>query len=80
MPRVKLGERDDTLSRIIKANMARYGVPLEKILKALRISSSTHFKRMREPDTMSIRELRVYIKILHIPDEDILMILKGERR
>lgn len=80
MPRVKLGERDDTLSRIIKANMARYGIPHERLEKALRISTSTHFKRMREPDSMSVKELKGYIRLLHISDEDILQALKGGDR
>ena len=77
MPRVKLGEKDLTLPRIMKANMILYAVPHQRIEKALRISQSTFFKRMRDPDSMTVGELRGCIKILHMSDEDILQALKG---
>ena len=82
MPRVKLGEKDLTLPRKMKANMALYAVPHQKIEKTLGISQSTFFKRMRDPASMTVRELVGFAKILHMSGEDVLegLGLKGETR
>lgn len=80
MPRVKLNKPDTSFSRKIKARMKYLEISPEQIAKAQGFSVSTHHKRMREPDTITRGEYRVYVRLLHISDEDILQDLKGERR
>ena len=67
------------LGRVIKSNMERYGISCEKLMKRAGISKSTHFKRVREPDSMTLGELKVYIQMLKISDGDLLYALKGEK-
>ncbi len=82
MPKVKISETEEQsrfLGRVIKSNMERYGINCEKLIKITRVSRSTHFKRIRNPDAMTLGELKAYIKVLHISDEDLLYALKGEK-
>lgn len=82
MPRVRMSEAEEQrrfLGRVIKSNMERYGISCEKLMKRAGISKSTHFRRVREPDSMTLGELKVYIQMLKISDSDLLYALKGEK-
>ena len=82
MPRIKLSEAEEQkrfLGRVICSNMQRYGITRENLTKRAGICKSTHFKRVSDPDTMTLGELKIYIHALHISDEDLLYALKGEK-
>lgn len=83
MPKVKLSEASEQrrfLGRVIKSNMERYGITCEILMKRAGVSKSTHYKRVRDPDTMTLGEFKEYIKALRITDEDLLYALKGEKK
>ena len=64
MPKVKMSEAEEQrcfLGRVIKSNMERNNITCEKLLKTAGISRSTHFKRIRDPDSMTLGELKIYI-------------------
>ena len=80
MPRVRTSEVEEQrrfLGSIIKANMQRHEVDCDSLMKRTGIKRSTHFKRIREPDTMTVGELKQYVKVLGISDEDLIYCLKG---
>ena len=82
MPKVTLGqyaEKDIDLSRAIKSCVTRTGTDLDKLVNKARITRSTYFRHMREPEQITVRELRTYIQTLHIPKEDILAALYLEK-
>lgn len=82
MPKVKMSEAEEQrcfLGRVIKSNMERNDVTCEKLLKTAGISRSTHFKRIRDPDSMTLGELKIYVRMLKISDSDLLYALKGEK-
>lgn len=80
MPRVRTSEAEEQrrfLGSVIKANMQRNDVDCDSLMKRTGIKKSTHYRRIREPDTMTVGELKKYIKILGISDEDLIYCLKG---
>ena len=82
MPRVRMSEAEEQrrfLGRVIKSNMERNDITCEKLMKGAGISRSTHFKRVRDPDSMTLGELKVYIRMLKISNGDLLYALKGEK-
>ena len=82
MPKVKMSEAEEQrcfLGRVIKSNMERNNITCEKLLKTAGISRSTHFKRIRDPDSMTLGELKIYVRMLKISDSDLLYALKGEK-
>lgn len=75
MPKVVLGkymEKDINFSRAIKSCVARTGTDINKLASKARISRSTYFKHLRDPERITVGELRAYIQTLKIPKEDIL--------
>lgn len=75
MPKIALGqyaEKDINFSRAIKACVTRTGTDIDKLVKKSRISRSTYFNHMREPERITVGELRMYIQTLKIPKEDVL--------
>lgn len=80
MPRVRTSEAEEQrrfLGSVIKANMQRREVDCDSLMKRTGIKKSTHYRRIREPDTMTVGELKKYIKVLGISDEDLIYCLKG---
>lgn len=80
MPKVRTSEAEEQrrfLGSVIKANMQRHEVDCDNLMKRTGIKKSTHYRRIREPDTMTVGELKKYIKILGISDEDLIYCLKG---
>lgn len=83
MGKVKLSEAEEQrrfLSRVIESNMKRYDVDCQKLLKCTGTSRSTHYGRLRNPDSMTLRELKVYVKALQISDDDLLYAIRGEKK
>lgn len=75
MGKVMLGiwtEKNISLSRTIKACMQRTGVKKDKLILKAMISTPTFYTHLKDPEKITIRELRAYITELNIPKEDIL--------
>ena len=78
MAKVLLGryaEKDLNFSVTIEACMKRKRIDAKKLSKRAGIAWSTHYKRLKEIDSMRVGELREYINILYIPEEDVLSAL-----
>lgn len=79
MPKTKtLGQYTDKnvdFARAIRACKERTGTELDKLIKLADISRNTYFVHLREPERMTVGELRVYIHTLKIPKEDIIAAL-----
>ena len=75
MPKVYLtadAKKDEEFRRLVKMAMAREGIYTQRELaKRLICKELTVSKRLREPDTISRRELRNYCKVLKISAEEI---------
>lgn len=71
-------KKNEKFARKIRSQMIECEVSRQKMMKLADISSSTLSHRFYsekaspEPDMMSVRELRVYCKVLKLSDEDIL--------
>lgn len=65
-------EKDDKFACVIRFYMDIGKIDWKTIVKKTNIKQSTHFKRLREPESMTIRELREYINTLKIPEDDVL--------
>ena len=75
MGKVTLGiwtEKNEKLSRIIKARMTMEGISREKIVAKAHISLPTFYVHLKNPDKITFGELRTYINTLNIPKEDII--------
>ena len=60
---------DQHKNRIIAANIERqrklYAVPIDELATAARLKRSSMYNRLREPDRLTIRELRGMARKLH---------------
>lgn len=65
-------EKNINLSRTIKSCMVRTGENREKLVAKAHISLPTFYAHLRDPDKITLGELRAYINNLEIPKEDIL--------
>lgn len=75
MGKVMIGiwtEKNANLSRAIRACMERTGIGREKIVAKAHISAPTFYVHLRDPDKMTLGELRAYVNTLKMPKEDIL--------
>lgn len=78
MAKVMLGrytEKDINFARAIKACVERTGTGIDKLATAARISKCTYYLHLREPERITVGELRAYIRMLNIPQKDIIAAL-----
>ena len=78
MAKVILGrytEKNINFARAVKACVQRTGAEIDKLVAAADISRGTYYKHLREPDLITVGELRAYIKMLNIPKEDVISAL-----
>lgn len=79
MPKtLALGQYTDkniNFARVIRACKERTGTDIDKLIKLAAISRNTYFVHLREPERMTLGELRVYIRTLNIPKEDVIAAL-----
>lgn len=65
-------EKDARLCDVISAYMKLNRINYENISKRLGRCFNTHYNRMKEPEKMTLEELRTYINVLKLPEEEIL--------
>ena len=68
-------EKNINFARAIRACVQRAGAEIDKLVAVADISRATYYKHLREPDLITIGELRAYIKMLNIPKEDVIAAL-----
>lgn len=76
-------KRNKAFALRVRSRIDEYGVSRDKIMKLTGIKRATlshrFFSRSAppEPDMMTVKELRVYCKLLKLSDEDILNFVRG---
>lgn len=78
MPKVSIGRyanEDRELSRIIKAGIERYGKSRKEMMIKAQVSQATYYNRLKHPEDMTLRELRMYRRELNIDDAELLSVL-----
>lgn len=68
----KWAEKDLRFSGIIEGYMKIGRVSATNISKRTGKCLKTHYNRLDEPEKMTIEELRIYIDVLKIPEEEVL--------
>lgn len=72
MPRIKRTASEE-FSDIIKSQIKRQGVgTYENLGKRVGTCKATTAKKINEPDSLTVDELKRYVKALKIPPEDVL--------
>lgn len=81
MPKICLSERqknDENIRRILYKNMGANGMNLRaQLADKLRMNRTTLNNRFKSPSNFSIAELQRIVKLLKIPDNEIVSILKS---
>ncbi|MDE7198803.1 MAG: helix-turn-helix domain-containing protein [Lachnospiraceae bacterium] len=75
MAKVTLGkwtDKNESFSRKIRANRIEEGVGIDILAKKAGIKRSTYFSHLRDPEQITLRELRAYCNTLRIPAESLL--------
>ena len=84
MPKIKalgtFGEKNKRFCDVLEAYMRLSRVDYKKLMKSAGRSSSTYYKRKEEPERMTVSELRAFIKVLKIPEEEVLNFLYEKRK
>lgn len=84
MPKVKaLGlyaEKDIEFARAIEGCAKRKGKRPGDLMNKADIAKTTYYKRLKEPGSMTLRELRIFINEANIPEEDVLNALYLRRK
>lgn len=68
----RYAEKDNKLACVIKFRMNLEKIDRKKLVKRIGIVERTHYNRLNNPESMTVRELREYINCLKIPEEDVL--------
>lgn len=83
MPQVKAlgmyGEKNKRFADVIEAYMKLARVDYKNLMEKAGRHSSTFYKRRDEPERMTVSELRAFIKVLKIPEEEVLDFLYDKR-
>ena len=82
MPKVNIGlytEKDREFIRVIEGCTKRKGKCPKDLMSKAHISSSTYYSRMKNPEDLTIGELRAFISTVDIPEEDMLNVLYQRR-
>lgn len=76
-------KRNKAFALRVRNRIDEYAVSRDKIMKLTGIKHATLSRRFfsktipPEPDMMTVKELRVYCKLLRLSDEDILSFIRG---
>ena len=75
MAKVTLGkwtDKNEGFSRKIKASRIEEGVGIDILAKKAGIKRTTYFSHLRNPEQITLRELRAYCNTLKIPAESLI--------
>lgn len=75
MAKVKLGawtDKNEKFTKKIRAKRIEEGVEIDILAKKAGIEKSTYFSHVRNPERITLRELRVYCNTLKIPAESLI--------
>lgn len=75
MPKTTLGRwtaKNEALTHRIKVNRVDVGLSVEAIAEKAGIKRGAYHMHMRDPELITLRELRAYCNALKIPEEDLL--------
>jgi len=65
-------DKNKKLAKKIKSCRVESDVGIDELLKKVRIQRSTYYNHLRDPEKITLGELRTYINTLNIPVETIL--------
>lgn len=65
-------DKNESFTRKIRANRIEEGVGIDILAKKAGIERSTYFSHVRDPERITLRELRVYCNTLKIPAESLI--------
>ena len=84
MPRVKAlglyGEKNKRFFDVVEAGMKMSRTDYKKLMEKSQRSPATYYKRKREPESMTVSELRAFIRTLGISEEEVLDFLYDKRK
>ncbi len=83
MPRIRKSFEDEnrTFSNIIKAQIIRQGIGTQENLgRKIGECKSTTTKKINQPDSLTIEELRMYVKHLDIKPQEVLELIYGKEK
>lgn len=83
MPKVILGQwtdKNNAFTRNMKACMIQSGKKYTDMAKRAGVSQNTFFCHCREPDRITIKELRAYVQEAKIPENCILDLIYQKRK
>lgn len=78
MPKVVLGQYTEANKRfrqLIEAGLILREKKRDELTTKARMSRATYYNRLRNPESMTVKELRIYRRELGISDEDLLSVL-----
>ncbi len=77
----QITQQNEKFAHLINVKMVDYGVTRKKLMELTGRGTGTMVKRIGKtnpmPDEMTVKELRIYIKILKLSDDDILDFVRG---
>lgn len=76
MPRIKALKTECT-GNVIKAAAMRRGYSLQRLAKVTGIKPRTLYRRIAEPHTMTVDEIRTMDAVLHLEDAEVLEFVRG---
>lgn len=82
MPKIALGQwaqKDEQFIRNLKAELCRKGKNYKNLMRRTGTSQGAVYKRYREPETMTVLELRGYIQEAGLSEDDVLDFLFKDR-
>lgn len=78
MPKVVLGqyaEANKKFRQLIEVGLILREKKRDELTTKARMSRATYYNRLRNPESMTVKELRIYRRELGISDEDLLSVL-----
>ena len=77
----QITQQNEKFAHLINVKMVDYGVTRKKLMELTGRGTGTMVKRIGKtnpmPDEMTVKELRIYINILKLSDDDILDFVRG---
>jgi predicted transcriptional regulator len=71
----KTSSKDEQFTRDIKACIKKTGTNYNEVADAVGIGISTFYSKLRNPESITVRELRALIREINILEEDVIKFL-----